>query len=264
MIGIVTPTLNSEKYLKFTIDSIKKLKKDDICKYLIIDGGSIDKTLKICSENDLEVFSLPKGNMYKAINFGLRKFDVEWLTYINSDDILNAEMVIDAINKYGDSADIIYGDTKYIDSRGDLIYTYKGANISLFDGIFLKGYLPFSQPGTIIRSNVFSKLGGFSEKYKYASDLDFFISAYLNGVRFKRYEKECLASFRIHGNQITKVHRKDMKVEIQDILKNYKNKLNVSYCGLDIYINKFINIRSYFSRCTYSINKYLLKIYDDK
>jgi len=73
-----------------------------------------------------------------------------------------------------------------------------------------------------------------------------------------------LASFRIHGNQITKVHRKDMKVEIQDILKNYKNKLNVSYCGLDIYINKFINIRSYFSRCTYSINKYLLKIYDDK
>jgi len=256
MLGIVTPTLNSEKYLKFTFESIKKLIIDGKCKYLIVDGGSTDGTLNFCSENCIEVLYLPKGNMYKAINFGLGKFDVEWITYINSDDILNAEAAMDAIDKYGESADIIYGDTSYIDHRGKLIYRYKGAHISLFDGLFLNGQLPFSQPGTIIRANIFSKIGGFSEKYKYSSDLDFFIAAYLNGVKFQKYKLNELASFRIHDSQITKLQSKAMKLEIQDVLSKYQKDLNAKYLGFDGYINKLINLKSFFSRLIYLIKSY--------
>ena len=125
MLGIVTPTLNSEKYLKFTFESIKSMLNNGKCKYLIVDGGSTDGTLNFCSENHIEYFYLPKGNMYEAINFGLRKLEVKWITYINSDDMLNTKAVLDAIDKYGEYADIIYGNTSYIDNNGDRIYRYK-------------------------------------------------------------------------------------------------------------------------------------------
>jgi glycosyltransferase involved in cell wall biosynthesis len=255
MLGIVTPTLNSGKYLKFTFESIKKMIDDGECKYLIVDGGSTDNTLNFCYENSINTFHLPRGNMYKAINFGLKKLDVEWFTYINSDDILNAEAVLNAIDKYGENADIIYGNTSYIDDSGELIYRYKGAHISLFDGLFLNGQLPFSQSGTIIRANVFHKFGGFSEEYKYASDLDFFISAYLNGVKFKKYNFVDLASFRKHDSQITQVQSNAMKLEIKKIVSKYQNDLNKKYLGLDIYINKLINFKSFFSRFIYLIKK---------
>lgn len=255
MLGIVTPTLNSEKYLKFTIKSVKKILEDGKCKYLIVDGGSTDNTLKFCSENSIKTLNFPKGSMYKAINFGLKKLDVEWITYINSDDILNAEAVLDAIDKYRDYADIIYGNTSYIDDRGKLIYRYKGAHTCLFNGLFLNGQLPFSQPGTIIRANTYHKLGGFSEVYKYSSDLDFFLAAYLNGVRFKHYKFDDLASFRIHESQISKVQSNVMNLEIKEILRKYQKDLNKKYLGLDTYIHKLINFKSFLSRFIYFIKK---------
>lgn len=255
MIGIVTPTLNSEKYLKFTFESIKKIIDDGKCKYFIVDGGSTDNTLKFCSEYSIKSFYFPKGNMYKAINFGFKKLDVEWITYVNSDDMLNAEAVLDAIDKYGKNADIIYGNTRYIDDRGKLIYRYKGAHTSLFDGLFLNGQLPFSQPGTIIRANIYYKLGGFSELYKYASDLDFFLAAYLNGVKFKHYKFDDLASFRIHESQSSKVQSTAMNLEIKEILRKYQKDLSKKYIGLDNYINKLINIKSFLSRCIYLIKR---------
>jgi glycosyltransferase involved in cell wall biosynthesis len=257
MLGIVTPTLNSEKYIESTFESIKSMLSNGKCKYLIVDGGSTDGTLKFCSENCIEYYYLPKGNMYTAINFGLRKLEVKWVTYINSDDMLNAEAVLDAIDKYGENADIIYGNTSYIDNKGNLIYRYKGAHISLFEGLFLNGQLPFSQPGTIISASVFSNLGGFSEEYRYASDLDFFIAAYLSGIKFKKYEFDDLGSFRIHNSQITKTQKIAMSLEIKEIIRKYQKSLNKKYLGLDMYLNKLINFRSFFSRIIYLIKSFL-------
>lgn len=222
---------------------------------IIFDRGSTDGTLNFYSENCIEVLYLPKGNMYKAINFGLGKFDVEWISYINSDDILNAEAVMDAIDKYSESADIIYGDTSYIDHRDKLIYRYKGAHISLFDGLFLNGQLLFSQSGTIIRANIFAKIGGFLKNI-HTLDLDFFVAAYLNGVKFQKYKFNDLASFRMHDSQITKLQSKAMKYEIQDVLSKYQKVLNEKYFGLDSYINKLINLKPFFSRLIYLIKSY--------
>ena len=61
---------------------------DGECKYLIVDGGSSDNTLKFCSENSIKAFYLPKGNMYKAINFGLKKLLITSALILNSFPIL--------------------------------------------------------------------------------------------------------------------------------------------------------------------------------
>ena len=46
VVSVVMPTLNAEKYLAEAIDSILKQTFSDF-EFLIIDGGSVDKTVSI-------------------------------------------------------------------------------------------------------------------------------------------------------------------------------------------------------------------------
>ena len=45
--SIVVPTLNSEKYLPETINSIKQQNKSVLIELIFTDGGSVDDTLNI-------------------------------------------------------------------------------------------------------------------------------------------------------------------------------------------------------------------------
>ena len=74
-------------------------------------------------------------------------------------------------------------------------------------------------------------------------------------MKFKKYKFDDLASFRKHESQITQVQSYAMKLEIKEIVSKYQNDLNNKYFGLDIYINKLINFKSFFSRFIYLIKR---------
>ena len=73
LFSIVTPTLNSERFLEETIESIINQTYPNI-EYIIVDGGSSDKTLKIVEKYKHRISHLisekDKG-MYYAINKGI-------------------------------------------------------------------------------------------------------------------------------------------------------------------------------------------------
>ena len=94
LISIVTPSFNSEKTIYTTIESILKQTYTEI-EYIIIDGGSTDRTLEIaesCREA-LEkrriryyIISEPDRGIYDAMNKGIRMAKGELIGIINSDD----------------------------------------------------------------------------------------------------------------------------------------------------------------------------------
>ena len=49
------------------------------------------RTLEICRKWGVPTFYVPPGNMYRAINQGLRQMDMEWITDMNSDDLVYAQ-----------------------------------------------------------------------------------------------------------------------------------------------------------------------------
>ncbi|ANE32066.1 glycosyltransferase family 2 protein [Campylobacter hyointestinalis] len=95
MISFIVLTFNSEKYLKEVLSSISWT--DEI---VVVDSGSNDKTLKICSE-----FKNVKITCQKWLGFGAQKqlgVDLsknEWIFVLDSDEVITKELKNEIIDE---------------------------------------------------------------------------------------------------------------------------------------------------------------------
>ena len=100
-IAVVTPCLNSEKYISETIDSVINQKGDFYIDYVVVDGRSCDDTLSIlerykklveetsefkCKGVSFRYVSEPDAGMYDGLSKGFRVVKGDIACYINSDD----------------------------------------------------------------------------------------------------------------------------------------------------------------------------------
>ena len=179
--GIVVPTLNSEKYLKETSESLVKLKilfqrKKLELQLIIVDSGSDDDTLDICKDYGFDVLYFPPGNMYKAVNFGFKNLSSSWLAYCNSDDVIYPDNFLRAfLENENKHSDLICGGTDYIDGDSNFLYSRRMTFGFLNRKALLYGLNFISQPSTFFSRKLYESLNGFSENYLYSSDFDFYV-----------------------------------------------------------------------------------------
>src|SRR5438874_3929530 len=86
-IGVVVPTLNSRATLAWTLCALRS-QRDVNVELIVADSGSEDGTLDICRNFGVRTIYATPGNMYRAINSGLQQMNTEWVTYLNSDDLV--------------------------------------------------------------------------------------------------------------------------------------------------------------------------------
>ena len=118
-IGVVVPTLNSAATLTWTLCSLRS-QKDVSVEMIVADSGSVaDGTLDICKFWDVRTIYAPPGNMYRAINAGLRQLDTEWVTYLNSDDIVYPQSYARLVARGEEQgASLVYADCDFVDFEG--------------------------------------------------------------------------------------------------------------------------------------------------
>ncbi len=121
LISIITPSFNSEKTICTTIESILKQTYSNI-EYIIVDGGSADKTVETAESYrgalesrgiSYRIISEPDRGIYDAMNKGVRMANGDLIGIINSDDWYeeNAlQRVAEAYKK--DPFDMFYADLK--------------------------------------------------------------------------------------------------------------------------------------------------------
>lgn len=88
-LSVVIPTLNEEKDLPATLQSIKGL-ADEI---LIIDSGSTDKTVAIAREAGARVVNHPFKSFSDTRNFGNWEAKGDWILSIEADVTVSPELV---------------------------------------------------------------------------------------------------------------------------------------------------------------------------
>ena len=112
-LSIITPCYNSENFIEETIESVLSQRGDFEIEYIIVDGGSTDRTLSIvrkyndwiesgsfpikCSKANITYISERDKGMYDALAKGFKLVTGDIIAYINSDDFYLSERVL-----YGD------------------------------------------------------------------------------------------------------------------------------------------------------------------
>ena len=249
-LSIITPTLNSAQTVRDTFESIKPLVRIG-AEHIIVDSGSEDTTLEIAANYDCKVLQYPKGNMYEAINFGIRNSTGHHITYINSDDILYSDNVARLLkNKI--NGDLVYGSINFIDLEGNVLFTRRpvSPNALYYSSLYFN---PIFQQGLIFTRAAYERLGGFNEDYRFSSDMDFVLRAIYSQLNFQK-KSAVLAAFRISDNQLSSRLWSEMKLEGPII----REKLNEEF---GITTSKFTKQLMYLVRASYNVDQIFIGQY---
>jgi len=179
-ITIVTPSFNQGEYLEATICSILEQNYSNL-EYFIIDGGSSDNSVSIIKKYEKYInywISGKDGGQSEAINKGLRMATGDFISWINSDDLLQPG-ILAKIPSFFESKNtgLIFGKSV---SFGE--HVIEKTSRSDFDDQFPKilASVPFPQPASFFRRKVLEELGFLDESLHFGMDYDLFVRIALN------------------------------------------------------------------------------------
>ena len=214
-ISIITVTFNSEKTLRYTIESVLNQNYDDI-EYLIIDGGSTDSTLDIIKcyepkfEGKLHYISEPDKGIYDAMNKGIRLAKGKWINFMNGGDTFADNCIVgDFLRFAGDNpaADVIYGDFNRMLPDGGV---RKSEFPDVVDKVFFYNK-SVNHQASFIRSRLFRRFGMYDETFRIAADMDKWLMFVNNGCLFRHWERY-VANFYLDG--ISSTHKQLLAEEL--------------------------------------------------
>jgi len=186
-VSIITVVYNGEKYLCDTIESVINQTYKNI-EYIVIDGGSTDKTLSILkkySGNINKIISETDEGIYDAMNKGIKLAKGDIVGIINSDDYFDINAVSNIVDRFKKcDCDVVYGDKLLYDEKNKIkkLYTVDvpqsigEVNISMV------------HPSTFVKNEVYEKIN-FDCKYEICADRDLFYKIYGHGYRFCKIDQ---------------------------------------------------------------------------
>lgn len=176
LISIITPTLNSERFLRENIESLLSQTYPYI-EHIIIDGGSIDNTLSIVKELDPKavVISEPDEGISDAFNKGLGLAKGDIIAILNSDDYYaHNDVVKKVLNIFITKPEVkmVYGRVRIINPEtGEALVDY-GEVFSLKK---MEKEIITPHPSIFARREVYERAGKFSLDYKICMDHEYFL-----------------------------------------------------------------------------------------
>lgn len=183
-ISVIVPVYNTEKYLHRCVDSILAQTFSDF-ELLLINDGSKDKSATICDEyaqkdSRVRVFHKENGGASSARNLGLDNAVGEWITFVDSDDWIDTNYLIQ-LYKFETKSDLyLSGYTPHLIDIKDATYKNKEEIKSILN----KHIFYFSNVcGKLFRSDIINQNKiMFDKNINYAEDT-VFVFSYLQHIK---------------------------------------------------------------------------------
>lgn len=227
LLSIITVNYNNADGLKKTMQSVLDLEFKDY-EYIIIDGGSSDKSVDIikyylentelsnkitywCSEKD--------DGIYNAMNKGLTHVNGKLVNLMNSGDCFISDSLNNLhaiVNKNPDT--VLYGAVNQT-KDGIYINTYAhNCDYSLEHGLCSQAVL--------IPAKFHEILGNYDEQYKICADFEFYQR--INNARYGfKFINRVICDYDITGVSVTQDDKR--KRELKLIKSNYGMQENISF-----------------------------------
>lgn len=233
-VSIITVSLNSEKTIRQTLESVLSQSYKHI-EHIVIDGGSEDDTLSICNEFShlSKIVSEPDKGIYDAMNKGLRLAKGDVIAILNSDDFFyNDDVVADVVSVFlkNEKVGIVYGDTLVgkFGKQGELEKITRIIRPGKFDRMkFNSGWMP-PHVSVYIRKRVYERHGLFSTNFVIGGDYELLLRfMYKEKVHSFYFDKPCVC-FRIGG--VSTAGLKNRVLMLKESKKAWEmNKLRTSF-----------------------------------
>ncbi|MDE6067153.1 MAG: glycosyltransferase family 2 protein [Duncaniella sp.] len=185
MISVIIPAYNAQAYLRECLESVLAQSFSD-WEAIVVDDGSTDATAEIARgyqarDHRIRVFSTVNGGVSSARNRALEMARGEWVTFLDSDDLLPQGALQAYMDNAADGVDVIAGrwaraDVSITSSADDESPRHYGAESALAGGLYQTGI------STMVGAKMYSRrtLGNvrFHNDIRY-EDLVFFCEALL-------------------------------------------------------------------------------------
>jgi glycosyltransferase involved in cell wall biosynthesis len=186
-ISVITITFNSEKTLERTIKSVINQTYKNL-EYIIIDGGSTDKTIDIINKYKDKiniVVSEPDNGIYDAFNKGIRKSSGEIISILNSDDWYESNTLkeVEGLSKKINHSEYIIC-TKFRRWFNNKQYSEIPLKIKTRNKRNIFVDLGVGHPATFVSKSVYTKIGMYDVNYKISADSEFLLRSYFSGILF--------------------------------------------------------------------------------
>jgi glycosyltransferase involved in cell wall biosynthesis len=199
-ISLITVAYNADKTIERCIRSVIAQSYPNI-EYIVIDGGSTDKTLEILSgfkANINQLVSEPDRGVYDAMNKGIKIATGTIVGMLNADDVLaNIDVLAHVAHAFRQhSTGIVYGDLDYVSAGGRIIRKWRSGEYRL--EAFNRGWMP-PHPTFYCKTDLYYKYGFYSLEYGTAADYELMLRLMFKNHVSAVYLPEVMVKMQIGG-----------------------------------------------------------------
>ena len=233
-VSIITICYNSEKYIRFAIESILNQTYKDI-EYIIIDGMSKDSTLDIVKSYEplfmgrMKWKSEPDEGIYDAMNKGISLATGELIAILNSDDVYYDNDIIKyVVSKIEEcNVDTLFGDIEVVKADNIDVIIRKWKSSQFMENSFIKGWHP-PHPAFFVKRKVYDQYGLFDTNIAVSADFELMLR-FLERYRVSTiYYDRTIVKMRMGGESTGSLKR--IIIGNIGVIKAFKmNNISVSF-----------------------------------